>query len=150
MAASFGALALLAAGCGEEFDRTAAVESFQRANPEISATQAECVVDRQIGRYGIDGLATELQADPESDEFIDQQFRDMFACGIDGDITEQLIDQLQSNGVAADDAPCVAGALTGDLDDADIDVLVSGEITDEFMAKFVSAMESCGATGNGG
>lgn len=145
-----GALALLAAGCGEDFDRAAAVESFERANPDVSAAQAECVVDRQIGRYGIDGLATELQAEPESDEFVDQQFRDMFACGIDGDITEQLIDQLQTNGVSADDAPCVAGAITDDLDDADIDVLVSGEITEEFMAKFVTAMERCGATGTGG
>ena len=137
--------AMVASGCGESFDRADAIDSFLAANPEVDRPGAECVIDRQIDRYGLEGLATELQAEPESEAFTEAQFQDMFACGLAGDVTDQLVEQLQASGVDPDDAPCVAQALTGDLDDDDIDVLLSGEITDSFMSKFVTAMESCGA-----
>jgi hypothetical protein len=39
----------------------------------------------------------------------------------------------------------VADALVVDLDDDDIDVLLSGEITDAFFEKFFAAMDGCGA-----
>ncbi len=153
--ASVVALALLSvigSGCGESFDRAAAVDSFMRANPEATDAQAGCVIDRQIDRYGLDGLAAELEADPAGDEFIDIQFRDMFACGIDGDVEEQLVEQLLASGVEPDAVPCVADRIVGELGDEDIDVLVSGEITEEFMTTFIAAMEGCGAvtSGSGG
>ncbi len=141
--------ALTVAACGQGFDRETAIDSFRRANPDVTEGEAECVIDRQIDRYGLDGLATELEAEPESDEFVDIQFRDMFACGVDGDVEAQLLEQLEASGVAAEDSPCVARALTDGLDDEGIDVLLSGEITEDFMATFVAAMEGCGAGGGG-
>mgnify|MGYP001954737009 CR=1 FL=1 len=61
------------------------------------------------------------------------------------DVRDQIDEQLQANGVAAKDAPCVADAMVDELTDDDFDVLLSGEITDDFFTKFVSAMEECGA-----
>lgn len=141
-------LLLLLAGCGDggdQFDRDAAVVSFSQANPEATEAQAACVVDRLVDRYGLDGLEQELEADEQSDEFVEVQFRDMFACGMEGDVRDQIIEQLEANDVAPADAPCVANELVADLTDGDIDVLLSGEITDDFFAKFISAMEACGA-----
>jgi hypothetical protein len=143
-------LAIFGAGCGQGFDRDAAIDSFQQANPDASGTQAACVVDRQIDRFGLDGLADQLDTDPPTDEFVDIQFRDMFACGMDGDVEEQLVELLQDSGVDAEAAPCVATEIVAELDDEDIDVLVSGDITDTFMSKFIAAMTECGAAGTGG
>lgn len=142
-------LLVLGAGCGQGFDRAAATDSFQQANPEATSTQAGCVVDRQIDRFGLDGLADQLEAEPPSDEFVDMQFRDMFACGMDGDVEQQLVELLRDSGVDTSTAPCVATQIVEELDDQDIDVLVSGDITDAFMTKFVAAMTDCGAAGTG-
>lgn len=134
------------AGCGQEsFDRAAAVESFSAANPDATGAQSGCVIDRLIGRFGLDGLEGQLSADPQEPDFEEAQFRDMFACGIEGDVRDQIVEQLEGNDVAPADAPCVADELVADLTDDDIDVLLSGDISDEFLAKFVTAMESCGA-----
>jgi len=140
-------LAAVTAGCGQDssFDRDAASSSFAEANPVASSSQAECVVDRLIDRYGIERLEAELRADNLSADFAEDQFRDMFACGIEGDVRAQIEEQLKANDVPPEHAPCVADELVGDLDDEDFDVLLSGEITDDFFAKFISAMENCGA-----
>jgi hypothetical protein len=132
-------------GCGQGFDRGAAVDSFRRANPEVSGEQAGCVVDRLVERYGLDGLVEELEADVPDAAFTEAQFQDMFACGVEGDVEAQIAEQLEASGVDPADAPCVAAAITADLGGDDIDVLLSGEITEEFMAKFVDAMDRCGA-----
>lgn len=137
--------ALALAGCGRGFDRTDAVEAFNRANPEATPAQSECVVDRLVDRYELAGLQEQLEADPVDARFEADQFRDMFACGMDGDVREELSGQLAANGVADADAPCVADRLVDELTDDDIDVLLSGEITDQFFQKFFSAMERCGA-----
>ncbi|MGH1490462.1 MAG: hypothetical protein ACRBK7_13920 [Acidimicrobiales bacterium] len=141
------AAACLVAGCGqaEAFDRAAAIESFSNANPVATPEQSECVVDRLVDRYGLEGLRDELDAEPQDQAFSNAQFRDMFACSMDGDVRDQIDEQLQANGVAAKDAPCVADAMVDELTDDDFDVLLSGEITDDFFSKFVSAMEECGA-----
>lgn len=134
-------------GCGQGRDRAGAITSFREANPDVSAGEAGCVVDRLIERYGLDGLVEELEAGTPDPTFTEAQFQDMFACGVEGDVEAQIAEQLEANGVDEADAPCVAEALTGDLEGDDIDVLLSGEITEEFMAKFVDAMEGCGAIG---
>ena len=139
-------IALVAAGCGQaEFDRSAAIASFAAANPEATTSQSECVVDLLVERYGTEQLRVELEADPQDPDFTETQFRDMFTCGVEGDVRQQIVEQLEANEVDESDAPCVADALMADLDDGDIDVLLSGDITDAFFAKFLSAMESCGA-----
>lgn len=133
-------------GCGQGgFDRAAAIESFGQANPETTATERACVVDRLIDRYDVDGLESELANDEPSVEFVEAQFRDMFACGVEGDVESQIADQLGAAGVGAEHTPCVAETLAQDLDDGDIDVLLSGDITEQFFDKFYSAMDRCGA-----
>lgn len=138
----------LAIGCGQEeagFERDDASASFSEANPEATSAQSTCVVDRLVDRYGMERLEAELRAENLSADFAEDQFRDMFACGIEGDVRAQIVEQLEANGVAEEDSPCVADDLIGDLEDEDFDVLLSGEITDDFLAKFISAMERCGA-----
>jgi hypothetical protein len=137
---------LLATGCGEDgFDRAAAIDGFAAANPDTTPDQQGCVVDRLIERYGLDGLEAELAAAEPATPFVEDQFRFMFACGVEGDVRRQIEEQLQAAGVDDTDAPCVADALVVDLDDDDIDVLLSGEITDAFFEKFFAAMDGCGA-----
>lgn len=139
------ALPLLAVACGEEFTTELAVESFQRVNPDASLTQSQCVVEALVDEFGLDRLETELGADPPEAGFEEAQFRAMFRCGIAGDIEEQITEQLVANGVGEDDAPCVSAELVGTMTDDDVDVLLSGEITEEFSTKFLEAMEACGA-----
>lgn len=139
-------LAAVATACGQGYDRAQALESFRSTNPDVTADQAGCVVDQLIDRYGLDGLADQLEAGAGAGEaFIEAQYREMFACGVEGDVATVLAEQLEASGVSAEDAPCVADELTGGLTDDDIDVLLSGEITEDFAAKFAAAMESCGA-----
>lgn len=133
------------AACGQGFTRDDAVDSFAAANPDATGDQSACVVDRLLDRYGLDELEAELVAEPRNPAFEEAQFRDMFACGLEGDVEAEIAEQLRTNGVEPDDAPCVAGELVGGLDDDDIDVLLSGEITEDFMGKFVDAMSACGA-----
>lgn len=121
--------------------------SFVENNPEVSTEQAQCVVDRLIGQYDLPQLEAELAADTPTGAFEEAQFRSMFVCGIEGDVGEQIAEQLTANGVAAEDAPCVSDRLVEQMSDGDIDVLLSGDITDEFYAKFFDAMEACGAIG---
>lgn len=141
------AAACLAAACGQSITRESLVADFTAANPDVTSAQAECVVDRLLAERELTAIEAELTADVVAGEFEEDQFRAMFVCGIEGDVGDQITEQLVANGVSPADAPCVSGELTGQLTDADIDVLLSGEITDEFYAKFFAAMENCGAVG---
>ncbi len=123
------------------------ISGFQDSNPDATTEQAGCVVDDLMGRYSSDELEVELAGEPVSSDFEEAQFRAMFTCGVEGDVQEQIRSQLVANGVSVDDAPCVASELMVDPTDEDIDVLLSGEITDAFYAKFFEAMELCGAVG---
>ena len=136
---------LAGASCGQGFNRVAAIESFGKANPEATSDQAACVVDRLIDRYGLDELESELGTEPLHPSFEEVQFREMFRCGLAGDVQAQVIRQLSDNGVSAEDAPCVAENLVQALTDDDVDVLLSGQITDEFATKFYEAMDDCDA-----
>ena len=133
------------AACGEGVTREALITSFVENNPEVSTEQAECVVDRLIGEYDLPRLEEELAATSPAVAFEEAQFRSMFVCGIEGDVGQQIADQLTANGVSSEDAPCVSERLVGEMTVSDIDVLLSGEITDEFYAKFFDAMDTCGA-----
>ncbi len=139
------ALSLLAAGCGEEFTTERAVDSFQNANPDASLTESTCVVELLVDEFGLDRLESELAADLPEASFEEAQFRAMFRCGLEGDVEEQITEQLVATGVDAADAPCVSAELVGSMTDGDIDVLLSGEITEEFSTKFLEAMDACGA-----
>ena len=138
---------LLATSCGQGISRASLVADFTAANPEVTTAQAECVVDRLLTDRDLADIEAELTAETIGATFEEDQFRAMFVCGIEGDVGDQITEQLVANGVAPDDAPCVSGELMGQMTDADVDVLLSGEITDEFYAKFFDAMDSCGAVG---
>jgi hypothetical protein len=137
--------AMILVSCGQGVSRASLVSSFVEANPDASTEQAECVVDRLIDNFDLPALETELEAEPLTAGFEEAQFRAMFVCGIEGDVATQITDQLVANGVEEADAPCVSDALVGQMTDDDIDVLLSGDITDAFYAKFFAAMQSCGA-----
>lgn len=140
------AAVVLFVGCGQGFSRNTAIDNFGEANPDASDEQSACVVDQLIERVGLERVEEGLTTDPVPADFEEVQFREMFRCGLEGDIEAQIVEQLQASGVAAGDAPCVAGELVGSLTDADIDVLLSGEITEEFSAKFLQAMDGCGVS----
>lgn len=135
------------AGCGDgtDFDRAAAVEVFTEDNADVTSTQADCVIDRLTETYSFGELEDELQAEPLKAKFAEDQFREMFACGVEGDVTDRIIEELEATGVEPGSAPCVADQLVASMTAEDFDVLLSGEITESFRIKFVSSMETCGA-----
>ncbi len=135
--------------CGQSFTRSAAIESFQTANPDASEPEAACVVDGLIDRYGLEDLEAELGADPLDASFEEDQFREMVRCDVAGQWRDEIADQLVDNGVPERDAPCVADELLEVMDDDDIDVLLSGRITDQFQDKFLAALDACGALNPG-
>ncbi len=136
---------LMLSGCGQSISRESLISGFQETNPEATDEQAGCVVDDLMDRYSAQDLELELANEPVSSDFEESQFRAMFTCGVEGDVEDQIRQQLLANGVDAEHAPCVATALMVDPSDDDIDVLLSGEITDAFYDKFFQAMDGCGA-----
>ncbi|MGI9614942.1 MAG: hypothetical protein ACR2QO_18675 [Acidimicrobiales bacterium] len=138
-------LAAVIVGCGAGASREAAIESFQNTNPEATDEQAACVVDGLIDRYGLDDLDTQLGTVPLDAAFEEDQFREMFVCGVDGDWRADITEQLIGNGVAAEDAPCVSDELFATMSDDDIGVLLTGDITESFSDTFYDALQSCGA-----
>ena len=121
------------------------LESFKSTNVDATDEQAGCVVDQLINIYGVEGLEAELLAEPADREFDEQQFRTMIHCGMTDRLTNPLTAQLQRLEVPTESQPCVVAALTTDITDDDLDVLLSGEITDEYYAKFFDALLSCDA-----
>jgi len=139
--------------CSRGFGREDAITAFSEGNPEASASQSECVVDRLIDVYEVDpvddsrldALESELEAKPSSAGFEVEQFRAMFWCGLTEDLESQLAASLVANGIAPERVECVAGELSGSLDDADLDVLLDGKMSDQFFGKFFDAAERCDA-----
>lgn len=138
-------LSVVAAGCAESFTRETAIESFAATNPEATDDQAACVVDGLIARYGIEELELQLETEPLDAEFEETQFREMLRCDVAGRWREEIVAQLVANDVPPSDAPCVADELLVTMDDDDVDVLLTGEITDQFSDTFLAALDACGA-----
>ncbi len=139
---------LVAPGCGGAgggFSRDDAVARVRQDNPDITADQAGCVADRLVERFGLDELGTLAAADPPDADLQEAEYTDAFRCGVTGDVRQQIVDLLTENAVPADQAGCVADELAPGLTDADIDVIVSGQITESFTQKFDTAMRDCGA-----
>lgn len=124
------------------------VSAFAEANPEVSSSEAACVIDILTTDLGTAQLIANLWAEPITRDFELAQFRAMFDCGVDEEIRAALQDQLADQGTPVDKAPCVANAIIDKMTSDELDVLITGENTDEFYAKYFSAMESCGALNN--
>jgi hypothetical protein len=132
-------------GCGESYSRDEALAAVTEANPDLTGEQAECVTDGLVERYGLGDLSGELSTDSPSQGFTEDQFREMFLCGVEGDVGQELADELEAAGVDADRAPCVSDQVVDTLSDEDIDALLAGDITAELAEKLAAALVSCGA-----
>jgi hypothetical protein len=121
------------------------VSAFIDANPEVSKSEATCVIGVLTTDLGTAQLIANLWAEPVPRDFELAQFRAMFGCGIDDNVRAALEIQLVEQGTPTDKAPCVADAIVDKMTSDELDVLITGENTDEFYAKYFSAMESCGA-----
>ena len=124
------------------------VQAFTDANPDASKAEAECVVDALTTELGTPQLIANLWAEPVPRDFELAQFRAMFDCGIDDEIRSALRTQLIEQGTPPNKAPCVANEIVDVMSSDELDVLITGESTDEFYAKYFNAMESCGAINN--
>ncbi len=153
LAAAIAIIGLPLTSCGSGFSRDEATEAFQSANPDASTAQASCVIDALIETYEIEpvdesalgGLEAELLAEPTRPEFVLDQFRAKFGCGMTEDVVAQLRRELQANDIPAEAVQCVAEELAGSLTDADLEVLINDEMTDSFYRTFFAAVESCDA-----
>lgn len=140
---SLAATSLLIAACAvTQEDLTA---SFVEAHPEATAEQASCTVGVLVDRYGIEGLEAELEAVEDSSEFTEAQFRAMVGCGMTQEVSAQLRTQMAELGVSDEARDCVVSELTKEITDADLDVLITGELTDAYYAKFFDALSACDA-----
>lgn len=149
----FGLACVLVTSCSTGLSRAEAVESFQTANPDASTIEAACVVDALIEIYETEpvdegdlaAIEDELSADPQREQFLLDQFRAKFRCGMTDGVEAQLRRELLANDIDGDAVDCVAEALTGRLTDEDLEVLINDEMTDAFYATFFDAVESCDA-----
>lgn len=142
----FGVAALAAiSGCSSSITRQDADEAFLRSHPDATEHQAGCVVDKLISTHGLDGLQLELEREVPARSFEIDQFRASFACGLTDDVEAELARQLEVTGVEPVAARCAGKELTTSLDDEGLDVLLSGEITDDFYEKYFVALEACNA-----
>ncbi len=132
-------------GCTQELTEDDLVEAYQTSRPNFSADVAECVVGRLVETFGVDGVEGELDAITQTDAFEVALYRAEFDCGETGDVERRLVELLLDRDLEPEAAECVAGDLVGDLDDSDFDVLLSGEITDQFFDKYYTALYDCDA-----
>lgn len=132
-------------GCTQELTEDDLVEAYQTSRPSFSADVAECVVGRLVETFGVDGVEGELDAITQTDAFEVALYRAEFDCGETGDVERRLVRLLLDRDLESEAAECVAGDLVGDLDDSDFDVLLSGEITDQFFDKYYTALYDCDA-----
>lgn len=135
---------LIGAACGAGTGRASAIEQFRDSNPGASDAESACVVDGLLDRYESAEIVAELTTSPQGAGFEEDQFREMFRCGLEGDIEETLVEQLRLAGIEGEEAACIVAELAESLTDADIDGLVSGSISEEFRIRFGDAMSGCG------
>ncbi len=153
MAAVIAIIGLPLTSCSSGFSKDQAIEAFQAANPDASTAEAACVIDALIETYetepvdesALGGLEAELLAEPSRPEFVLDQYRAKFGCGMTEDVEAQLRRELAANGISAEAVGCVAEELAGSLTDDDLDVLINDEMTDSFYRTFFAAVESCDA-----
>ncbi len=143
MVALFALVAL--PGCSRALTEDDLVEAYQLSYPAASDETAGCVVGELVDAYEIVGVETELAAVSSSAAFAEAQYLAQFHCGQTDDVLRQVIAMLVERDLDPDQANCVATALVGDLDDQDLEVLMRGEMTDQFFDKYFTATYDCDA-----
>ncbi len=142
MAAAF---AVVVASCSNGLSRDDLVESFLASNPDATAEQAGCVVDRLIDDHTLDGVDRELGEPRRTPAFVRSQYEAEFLCGRTDDVRNQVLALLLERDLDPADADCVADELTSLFDADDLDVLIDGVMTDEFFDDYFVAVETCDA-----
>ncbi len=135
----------LTASCSNELDEDDLVESYQTSHDDAGAELASCVVGSLVDQYEVAGVQAELEAVTPSAAFVESQYRAQFHCGQTDDVQAQLTEMLIERDLSDEQADCVAAALVGQLDDADLDVLMRGTMTDQFFDKYFEATYDCDA-----
>ncbi len=120
------------------------VAAFAAAN-DLSTEVAGCAVRSLQDRFGFWELTDLLATDDPELRFQRRQFEAIFSCGDRTEVADQLRPQLIEQGVADEDADCVADAVAGAMEVEDLGVLYSGDMTDRFFALYFSALEDCDA-----
>ncbi len=131
--------------CSSSLSEDDLVESYQNSHPEVSGEVASCVVGELVDAYDIEGIEAELNAASLSAAFAERQYLAQFHCGQTDDVLRQVTTMLLDRGLEPEQADCVAGDLVGELDDADLEVLMRGEMTDQFFDKYFTATYDCDA-----
>jgi hypothetical protein len=140
-----GVLALLGAvSCSGDDPalRAEVVDRLTDAYPEASLDQAGCVADRLADRYGLDTV-TDLLGTGD-DDFNEDEYRDLFACGVVGDLRETLAQEIDNVGVGQAERECVSDSFLEALDDDDLDSLLEGQLSSDVFDHFSAALSNCG------
>ena len=137
--------AMMGSSCSNALSHDDLVESYQTSNPDTEPEAAACVVDELVEAFEVAGVEAELVAVAPSAAFERSLYRAEFTCGATDDVNVQLTRLLIERDIAPDAADCVATALITELDDQDFEVLLSGEITDQFFDKYYAATYDCDA-----
>lgn len=140
---------LVALGCGQELDRAALLESFERDLPDATPAQAGCVVDDLVERFGLDEIEQELEAERASRQFANAAVVAMAECGYDlsrfEPWTATLVQNLDRLGYQPDDARCLADEVSPGLSGEQVQQLLDGEVPAGFRRRMAAALEACGS-----
>lgn len=145
MVAVAAAIVVLFGGCSRELSEEDLAEAYQASNDNASATMSECIVGTLVDQFGVDGVEAELEAVTATQDFQRTQYQAEFRCGDTADVETQIEALLTARDGDPDAASCIASALVPKLDDSDLEVLLSGEMTDQFFDKYFVAVSDCDA-----
>ena len=143
-------VALLALGggfaaCTSELTGEDLATAYRRGHPEVDDAIARCVVDALTLTYSIEEIEAELARPAVSDDFAWDQYRSEALCGSTANFEAQLTGLLVETGLDLDQANCAAATLAEHVDDSDLLVLRTGEMTDAFYARYFDALQACEA-----
>lgn len=145
MSATLMALASGIGACSSERTAEDLVAAYQRGHPDVDDAVARCIVDSLTLVYSIGQIDAELARPAVSDDFAWAQYRSEAVCGSTANLEAQLTGLLVETGLDRSQAECAAAALAANIQDSDLLVLRTGEMTDAFYARYFDALQTCEA-----
>ncbi len=131
--------------CSSELTADDLAAAYRRGHPDIDEAVARCVVDALTLIYSIEQIEAQLARPSVSDDFAWEQYRSEAVCGSTANLEAQLSGLLVERGLNVSQAECTAAALAEDVEDSDLLVLRTGEMTDAFYARYFDALQTCEA-----
>ena len=132
-------------GCSSELTTADLATAYRRSHPEVDDVVARCVVDELTLTYSVDQIEAELARPMVSADFAWEQYRSEAVCGSTDGLVTQLTGLLTETGLDADAAECTASKLAERVQDSDLAVLRSGQMTEAFYARYFDALHACEA-----